>query len=81
MGFNIVEIMSVALATVLSFVYWLNWLNRKKRKPYITDQRKQAEVLKQHFSIEEVIFWALELDEVQARNQVFQILQAAVRQY
>ena len=83
MGFNIVEILSVALATyaVLSFVYWLNRLNRKKRKPYITDQRKEAEVLKQHFSFEKVIFWALELDEVQARNQVFQILQAAVRQY
>ena len=90
MGFNIMETLSVALATYafLKLVYWLNGRrsspfasdNRKKRKPYITDQRKQAEVLKQHFSIEEVIFWALELDEVQARNQVFQILQAAVRQ-
>ena len=75
MGFNILEVLSVALATyaVLNIVYWLNRRrsspfasdNRKKRKPYITDQKKRAEVLKQHFSIEKVIFCLLELDEVQ----------------
>ena len=69
MGLNILEILSVTLATyvLLKFVYWLNWFNCKKHKPYITDQKKRAEVPKQHFSIEEVIFLALELDEEQAR--------------
>ena len=73
MGFNILEVLSVVLATyaVLNIVYWLNGRrsspfasdNRKKRKPYITDQKKRAEVLKQHFSIEKVIFPPLEIDE------------------
>ena len=74
-GFDILEVLSVALATyaVLNIVFWLNGRrsspfasdNRKKRKPYITDQKKRAEVLKQHFSIEKVIFCPMELDEVQ----------------
>ena len=74
MGFDILGVLSVALATyaVLNIVYWLNRRrsspfasdNRKKRKPYITDQKKRAEVLKQHFSIEKVIFCPWELYEV-----------------
>ena len=75
MEFDILEVLSVALATygVLNIVFWLNGRrsspfasdNRKKRKPYITDQKKRAEVLKQHFSIEKVILCPMELDELQ----------------
>ena len=64
MELEILEILSGVLATfaLLNLVYWLfhrrsspfAYDGRKKRKPYITDQKKRAEVLKQHFSIEKV---------------------------
>ena len=70
MGLSILEILSGALAayTILNLIYWLNgrlsspfaYDNRKKRKPYITDQKKRAEVLKQHFSIEKVFMEIME---------------------
>ena len=64
MGFGILEILSGAVAAyaALQLIQWLlhrhhspfAYDSRKKRKPYITDQKKRAEVLKQQFSIDKV---------------------------